>query len=391
MNHPKPTSPEPPLIRPDAAVPAERIQVANVREILPALIDALTDALVVVDRQRRVVAANRRYLEAFGAVRVDVAGSACTETLHCPELPGNREWCAVCRVLVSRATLHQITAVPDARGALRRWEAHFNPIFGPDGAVTHVVEVWRDITDRTQLEVQLAHGERLASVGVLAAGVAHEINNPLASILAGIETLTRWLERGPLDREGLDEARETLRTLDHEVERCRDITQKLMLLGRPYEAAPQWVDLNRAVQDTVALLRFEVRKHTIDVVEDLASELPPIWAREAGVRGICMNLMINAVQAMRDGGRITLVTRSLGDRVRLVVEDTGPGIEPDLLPRIWDPFFTTKGVGEGTGLGLSITNRIVTRHGGQITVESPPGMGARFAVELPIRGSGGEG
>jgi signal transduction histidine kinase len=104
-----------------------------------------------------------------------------------------------------------------------------------------------------------------------------------------------------------------------------------------------------------------------------------------------MNLMINAVQAMRDGGRITLVTRSLGDRVRLVVEDTGPGIEPDLLPRIWDPFFTTKGVGEGTGLGLSITNRIVTRHGGQITVESPPGMGARFAVELPIRGSGGEG
>src|SRR5262249_49058444 len=152
------------------------------------------------------------------------------------------------------------------------------------------------------------------------------------------------------------------------VERCREITQKLMLLGRSYDAAPQWVDLNRAMRDTIALLRFEVRKHGIEVVEDLAPDLPPIWAREAGVRGICMNLMINAVQAMGDGGRITLVTRVLGDRVHLVVEDNGPGIAPDLLPRIWDPFFTTKGVGEGTGLGLSITHRIVTRHGGRVTV-----------------------
>ena len=385
-----PPSPIPPA--PSAAgTPGERIHIENVREILPALIDSLADAIVVVDRQRRVVAANRRYVEAFGLKRVDVAGRACTEALHCPEMRGaESEWCVACQVLEHRVPVRRITQLPDPSGALRRWEAHFDPIQDEGGNVTHIVEVWRDITDRSQLEVQLAHGERLASVGVLAAGVAHEINNPLASILAGVETLSRWLDRGRFDAEGRAEAQETLTILDHEVARCRDTTQKLMLLGRSYDAKPQWVDLNRAVQDTVGLLRFEVRKREIEVVEDLAPDLPAIWAREAGVRGICMNLMINAVQAMRQGGRITLSSRAQGDRVSLVVDDTGPGIPPDHLQRIWDPFFTTKSSGEGTGLGLSITNRIVTRHGGQIRVESQEGAGARFTVELPVRGSGGE-
>jgi signal transduction histidine kinase len=273
---------------------------------------------------------------------------------------------------------------------MRRFEATFSPILDGSGAVAHVVEVWRDVTDRTELEVQLSHSERLASVGILAAGVAHEINNPLASMMAGIEGLGRWLKRGQFDEEGVREAVTTIELLEREIERGRQTTEKLMLLGRSYNTAPGWVDVNRAVRDTLLLLRYELRTREIETVEELESKMPQIWAREAGVRGICMNLMINAVQAMNGGGRLTVTTRHRSELVELSVGDTGPGIAPEHLERIWDPFFTTKPVGQGTGLGLSITSRIVTRHGGRIAVKSEPGRGARFDVELPVHGAGGE-
>jgi PAS domain S-box-containing protein len=362
-------------------------------DILPALIDSLSDAVVVVDRARRVVAANRRYVEVFGVHRADVVGTACTEALHCPEVLGGPapERCAACEALELARPERRIRTLPDAVGIPRKWEATFSPIVDGAGHATHVVEVWRDISDRSQLEVQLSHSERLASVGILAAGVAHEINNPLASIMAAAESLGRWLERNQFTPRDVYEARDTVQLMKREIERCRDTTGKLMLLGRPYATSPSWVDFNRAARDTLSLLSYELRKLGIETVESLDETLPPVWAREAGVRGVCMNLMINAVQAMPHGGRLRVTTARDGNRVRLEVEDTGLGIASQHLERIWDPFFTTKPVGQGTGLGLSITHRIVTRHGGTIRVESAPGQGARFIVELPVQGTGGDG
>jgi PAS domain S-box-containing protein len=372
--------------------PAQRIDLEQVREILPSLIDSLSDAVVIVDRQRRVVAANRRYVEAFGNLRADIVGSACQEAVHCPEVSvgGDRTRCAACEVIEHGRTVRRVRTVPDASGAQRRWEATFNPIYDDRCYVTHVVEVWRDVTERSLLEVQLSHSERLASVGMLAAGVGHEINNPLASMLAAVEVLGRWLGRRRFEEGALREASEAIEVLEHEIDRCRQTTEKLILLGRAYATTPSWVDLNRAVLDTLALLRYELRKRGIEAVERIEPELPQVWAREAGVRGVCMNIMINAVQAMTSGGTLTVTTRRAGDRVELVIEDTGTGIAPEHLDRIWDPFFTTKPVGQGTGLGLSITNRIVTRHGGTIRVESKPGEGTRFLVELPVHGPGGD-
>jgi len=369
----------------------DRVDLVGIRDLLPALIDSLADAIVVVDRERRVVAANRRYVEAFGVRRVDVAGSACTEALHCPEARESLEHCVACTVIERRAPQRCLRNLADSTGALRRWEAAFTPVLDPAGEVTHVVEVWRDITDRSQLEVQLSHSERLASVGMLAAGVAHEINNPLASMLTGVEVLGRWLHRGHFERNDLAEAAEIIAMLEGGIERCRDTTEKMMMLGRAYNVSPSWVDLNAAARDTLALLRFEMQKRNVVAVEDFDPELPEIWAREAAMRGVCMNLMINAVQAMASGGRLTVTTRGGADQVTLVIEDTGVGITPEHLERIWDPFFTTKPVGQGTGLGLSITNRILVRHGGRAAVESAPGHGARFTVELPVHGPGGEG
>jgi signal transduction histidine kinase len=282
-------------------------------------------------------------------------------------------------------------AIPDATGVLHRWEASLNPVVDASGEVTHVVEVWRDITDRSQLEGQLAHSERLASLGMLAAGVAHEINNPMASIVAGVESLKRWLDRvDGLDADQADEAIEVLDLVERETLRSREITDKLLLLAQPYSGVSTWVDVNRAGRDTISLLNYQLRKQDISVEEQLDARVPPIWGRESGIRGIWMNLCMNAVQAMRSGGTLTVRSEARLHSVAFEVIDTGPGIPRQHLDRIWDPFFTTKPPGEGTGLGLSITQRSVHRHGGTIEVHTAPGQGARFTVELPHHGPGGE-
>jgi two-component system NtrC family sensor kinase len=393
--------------RPQAAPQSQRIDLSRIQAILPQLIDSLSDAVLVVDRDHRVVAANRRYVECFGTDEFE-AGSVCTRA-SCPETRSGAEpgHCATCDVLTIRRTERRLRVLPDDTGAQRRWEGTFSPVFDARGEVSHVVELWRDVSERGQLETQLSHSERLAALGVLAAGVAHEINNPLAAILIGVESLQRRCARGdreivapPADtageagkRGGGEEAREIrglLDTLEAETRRCQEITEKLMMLAQPYSGISDWMDLNRASQDTLHLLRYQMQRQGVIAVEDLADDVPKIWARESGIRGICMNLMMNAVQAMAQGGTLTIRTRRVGSReVRIEISDTGPGISPKHFDRIWDPFFTTKPTGQGTGLGLSITQRIVTRHHGTVRAENLPGGGARFTVDLPITGSGG--
>lgn len=390
-------SSKPPAIPASAAAPAappaaQRFDEDRVLSILPQLMDSLSDAVVVVDREQRLVAANAQYIACFGMRRSDLIGTRCTDALHCPEeRAGEDGRCAACETFVTRRPARRLRIVPDASGVLRRWEASFNPVFNGAGEVSHVVEVWRDVTVRSQLEAQLGHSERLAALGTLAAGVGHEINNPLASVMAGVETLQRWLERREFGEEDLAEAAEILELLVREVIRCRETTDKLMLLAQPVSAEPGWFDLNQAVRDTISLLGHQMRKQGIEAGEELDSDLPPIWARHSSMRGVCMNLMMNAVQAMPSGGRLIARTRCAGRGAVLEIEDTGQGIAPEHLDRIWDAFFTTKPVGQGTGLGLSITQRVITRHGGTIRVESRPAEGARFIVELPIEGPGGIG
>jgi PAS domain S-box-containing protein len=357
--------------------------------IVPDMIDALSDAIVVVDRSRIVVAANRRYLEVFGTRGGAIAGASCANALQCPERdllgPGSR--CPACRAMEEKQVQREIRVIPGPDGAQRRWEATFNPILGPDGIATHVVEVWRDISDRGALEAQLAHSERLASVGMLAAGVGHEINNPLASMLAATESMQRLLDRKQFDPETCSEALELAQVLEREVLRARETTQKLMLLAQPVSSEKTYVDVNQAVADTASLLQFQMRRQQVAFGSDCDPGLPQPWARDSGVRGVCMNLMMNAVQAMESGGTLTARTAHRGSMVELVIEDSGPGIASEHLSRIWEPFFTTKPAGKGTGLGLFVTQGVVTRSGGSIRVENRAEGGARFIVQWPIDGT----
>jgi len=371
---------------------AQRMDFNQVRDILPSLIDAISDAVLVIDRSRRVVAANRKYVETFGPIEESLVGRVCHDALNCPEADNGSGGCVACDLQSTLQTKRMIRTLADPSGQMRRWEATLNPIVGADGELTHIVEVWRDISERTKLEGQLAHGERLASIGVLAAGVAHEINNPLASILAAVESLRRWVTRTPeLSTERAEYASELIDLLERETERARDTTGKLMMLAQPYQVAPTWTDVNQAMRDTLSLLGYEMRKQGVRPVEDFDTDMPPVWARASGIRGVLMNLCLNAVQAMPDGGTLTLRSRRAGERmVHLIVEDTGSGIEPQHIEQIWDAFFTTKPVGKGTGLGLSISQRVIARHGGSIRVDSSPGKGARFTIEIPVQGPGGD-
>lgn len=373
-----------------------RIDLDSIGPILAQIIDSLVDAVLVIDRTQHVVAANRRYVEAFGREGWPVAGSACSASLACPERAGAgppTEPCAACEAFRDKKPTKRLRVAPDATGAQRRWEGTLSPILGAGGEVSHVVEVWRDISERSRLESQLGHSERLASLGVLAAGVAHEINNPLAGVVMGIESLERWL--APVSASGDARAREALDVLamlERESRRVREIVEKLMLLAQPHSVEAVWVDLNRAASDMTDLLRYQMQLQQVRVALELDPSLPLLWAKETSMRSVCMNLLMNAVQAMPRGGDLTVRTSPAAPgRVRLEILDTGEGIAPEHADRIWDPFFTTKPTGQGTGLGLSITNRIVHRHGGEIRVENRTSGGARFVVELPVQGPGGAG
>jgi len=370
-----------------------RIDLEQVRQILPQIVDSLVDAVVVVNRSLQVVAANRRYLEAFGSGRAQLVGVPCTVCLACPEhaANGGGEPCGTCDAIELKQPQRRLRSMRDASGGQRRWEGTFTPVTDRAGEVSHVVEVWRDISDRTQLEAQLSHNERLASLGILAAGVGHEINNPLASMLAGIESLERSLKRAKLDPAQSAEAAEVLAVLERETIRCRETTDKLMLLAQPHSVAPAWVDLNCAVRDTLALLRHQLNKQRVRAETALEETLPPLWGKETAVRSVCMNLLMNALQAMPEGGTLLVRTERAGAGLALHVLDDGPGVPLELEDRIWDPFFTTKPIGQGTGLGLSITQRIVHRHGGSIRLERRAAGGAHFVVELPLEGPGGLG
>lgn len=362
----------------------------QISNILPEFLDSLSDAVVMVDDRQRVVAANRRYRESFGALVDAPAGRDCEHALGCPELlaGGNSQSCATCVVLRSGEPQRRVRTITRADGSVHRWEGSFSPILDREGRVSHVVEVWRDLSERTALEAQLAHSERLASLGILAAGVGHEINNPLASIMACLQSLERLFDEGMEGRAEFDEGREICTLLEREVERCRETTDKLMLLAQPYSSAPTWLNFNRAVIDTLSLLRFQIRKQGIEVEEALQPDLRQIWARDSGLRSVCMNLIMNAVQAMPAGGHLRVSTAERDGFVEFVVQDTGPGIPAEHLERIWDPFFTTKPPGQGTGLGLSVTERIVKRHSGTIGVENRPEGGASFTLRLPYSEAG---
>jgi hypothetical protein len=260
-----------------------------------------------------------------------------------------------------------------------------------EGAGLGVEALFRDVSERKKLGDetrdlyhQLLQAEKMAALGQTISGVAHEINNPLATILSWAERLSSRTSLDHTVRRGLD-------TILAESERAARIVRSLLTFARKRQTTRAMVDINQVVRETLALRAYEQRVSNISVIDALASGLPQVFADGHQIQQVLLNLVINAEQAMLSAhGRGVIVVRTWHDAeqesVVLELNDDGPGIPEKLQPKIFDPFFTTKDVGKGTGLGLTVAYAIVQEHGGRIRLESRPEAGASFFVEIPVTG-----
>jgi len=262
----------------------------------------------------------------------------------------------------------------------------------PTGAGLRVEALVRDVSERKKLDDetrdiyhQLLQAEKMAALGQTVSGVAHELNNPLATILTWAERLSQKTTLEPAVRRGLE-------IILSESERAARIVRNLLTFARKRQTTRAMVDINQVVRETLALRAYEQRVTNIIVIDALAAGLPNVFADSHQVQQVLLNLTINAEQAMLSAnGRGVLVVRTWHDAERecviLEINDDGPGIAEDVQAKIFDPFFTTKEVGKGTGLGLTVAYAIVNEHGGRIRLESRPSAGASFFVELPVSGA----
>lgn len=272
-------------------------------------------------------------------------------------------------------------------------EAKHDPIHDPLHATvtltSGVVQLVRDVAHETaqrrvaqeheRLRRQLSQAQKLEAIGQLVSGVAHELNNPLAAVMAYAQIV---LSGTALEGDDL----QAMETIIHETKRAAKIVSSLLTFARQHQPERTITDLNQIVSDTIALRRYAITDQDIALTLDLDGTLPLTWADNFQMQQVLLNLLGNAEQALRgwSGPRtLSISTASCGETITLTVSDTGPGISAPDLEQIFNPFFTTKGVGEGTGLGLAISDGIVREHGGRIRVESTLGAGATFIVELP--------
>ena len=254
-----------------------------------------------------------------------------------------------------------------------------SPMRDAAGLINGVRGITRDITDRRKMEQQLLIAGKLASIGELAAGVAHEINNPLTAIMGYAQLLSS-------DEEVSDRIKPDLEKIYSQSQRAARIVQNLLTFARSYEPAKDVIDINDLIARSLELRSYEHNVADIQVITDLQETLPGVSADDNQIQQVLLNVIINAEQSIAARGKsgtIKILTRLVEEGVRISVIDDGAGIPREILERLFDPFFTTKDVGGGTGLGLSVCHGIVTNHGGRIYAESVVGHGATFVIELP--------
>ncbi|HOR01064.1 MAG TPA: ATP-binding protein [Anaerolineae bacterium] len=357
-----------------AAVANARLfdQVARARREWLETFDALSDGVFLHDRQGNILRANRALARLAGRPFDQIIGRPWFEIIA--TAPGLRERCAAS---ARSATAPGALEYDLADEGQRTLHVTVSRLAEGDEFCVHVV---RDVTQERALQAQLTQAEKLAAIGEMLSGVAHEINNPLTTIIGFSELLQ--------DADVPDAVRADLKRILRQAKRSSRIVQSLLTFARQSRMQVAEVDVNALLELTLEFLEPQLEGGGIDVVLDLDPCLPRTLADAGQLQQVFLNLLSNAMQAMaavQGEHTLRLETRTTPTELRIAVHDSGPGIAHELLRRVFDPFFTTKRVGEGTGLGLSICYGIVREHGGRIWAESEPGHGATFFVELPLR------
>ncbi len=353
------------------------------KRFIEAIVDSLPLSLYAIDREYRVVAWNRnRELGELGIPRGSVLGKNVFDVLTRQPRDMLKEEFE--RVFESGEIERIEQETPSPKGDLRHWMISKIPMWADNtGHVTHVITVGEEVTDRVEANRAIARAEKLAAVGRLAAGVVHEINNPLATISACAESLEARVNEGEFDGSAsLEDLREYLGLIRSEAFRCKSITMGLLDFSRTRTSDHVTINLADIIRSAVRLLSHQKRNAAVDFNLEIAHDLLPVSGDPGQLQQAIIALATNSLDAMGEIGVLTIVARNDEDKVVVEVTDTGVGIPPENLPKIFEPFFTTKEIGRGTGLGLAVCYGILTEHGGTLDVQSTVGTGTTFTITL---------
>lgn len=336
------------------------------------------DMILISDLEGRIFALNPAGYEILGG-GMDVSAARleyCQDFLFC----GKDDW----KKIVTVIGRHQWLAdtefdMVNVRGEKRRVLLSASLVTGAQRDAGRIYFLIKDIQKRSMIKEQMARADKLASIGELSAGIAHEINNPLGIILGYAQLMLR--EESPSSRRSED-----LRIIERHVRTCKVIVEDLLNFARVSPAKKEMIDIHHLIDEVIQFAHHHSGLDRIVIEKDYDPDVKPLFIDEKKMKQVFVNLIVNAKYAMGDEGTIKISTRlnEPDKRVDVLISDTGCGISEQDLPRIFDPFFTTKPTGEGTGLGLSVSYGIVRKHGGDIQVESEPGGGAVFIVSLPL-------
>ena len=347
-----------------------------------AMFDSISDGVIVYDCNGMVQHRNHVCQKYFP--QETIHGCSCRELFH-PEHAADCPDCPVERALAGERVEVSIIS-PSSEGKARYFDVTATPIEDNRGEQNRVLLFLRDVTEKRLQELQLMQAEKLSSIGVLAAGVAHEINNPLSSVAGYAEALLRRFseEHSLAKDQRFEDFPRYLQVIVRESYRCKGIIDSLLSFSRKSDGSVSNIKINDVVIEVLKLVRYKSRYEKVEIKTHLQSDLPDVVGDPNGLRQVCMNLLLNAHQAINETGIVEISTSmSEQSMVLLEIKDTGCGISKSAIDQIWDPFFTTKDVGKGLGLGLAVTYNIVKRLGGDIRVESQLGKGSKFSVRMP--------
>lgn len=358
-------------------------EVIAMRNLLAAVLEAVGSGVMMVDKSLTVRLANKKLGELLNINVSEMIGRSVEELVAGTIKPRFKDPERYERRLhylyrnMEEVVTEELEMVRPVHRYLQRYSA---PVYDESGQVAGRIEVYTDRTEQKHLEQQLIQSEKMAALGQLISGVAHELNNPLTGVIGFAELLNAQCS-DPIQRQYLS------RVLA-DAERAAKIVRNLLSFARQRRPEKSYVDVNQVLERVLEFRAYELKVSNITLIKELQPELPPVFADPHQLEQVFLNIIINAEQALEeiDAQRI-IVSRTSCDRNRAKVivqfEDSGPGIPPEILPKIFDPFFTTKPVGRGTGLGLSLVYSIIQEHGGTIRAGAAQGGGALFTIELP--------
>lgn len=352
-----------------------RWQLLNSRNILRALFDSLPTSMYIIDSNFNLAAINMHRANRIGQPPEQLVSRRCYEALYqrydpCPD-------CQVIETMISGDHTTRTKRLWETELDPLEWEISSYPIHDKDNQIVQVILIEQDVTEKRRLEATLAQSEKLAAVGQLAAGLAHEINNPLTAVIANAQLLMREL---PAD----DDKQELVELIALAGERASQVVRNLLDMARreQYEFNP--TDINLTIDKALALLQHDIVARSVDLKFLPAEDIPKIIASQDHLQGVWLNLLTNAIDSLgTERRKVQIETKQKDNEVVVIFSDSGEGMSPDQLSRVFEPFYTTKGPGQGTGLGLSVCHRIIKQHGGRILVDSKPGVGTKLTVVLP--------